>query len=137
MGTVLFYSVISLYCFCPAFPSPVAAAGDEWINVDQQGELFEAPAEFSPCRRSSFRHWEPAQRARHWGVFLCLLSFAQAKKVRRRQGPQPLHPQTLIICLLVAPGRHPTFLARPRKVGKRRPPSIDLKGERKAILKLW
>ena len=28
------------------FPSPVAAADDEWINGDQQGELFEALAEF-------------------------------------------------------------------------------------------
>ena len=95
--------------------SPVAAADDEWINGDQQGELFEAPAEFSPRRRSSFRLWEPAQRARHWGVFLCLLSFAQAKKVRRRQGPQPLHPLTLIDCLPVAPGRRPTFLAGQEK----------------------
>ena len=41
-------------------PSPVAAAGDEWINGDQQGELFEALAEFSHCRRSSFRHRVPA-----------------------------------------------------------------------------
>jgi hypothetical protein len=24
------------------FPTPVAAADDEWINGDQQGELFEA-----------------------------------------------------------------------------------------------
>ena len=94
------------------------------MNVDQQGELSEALAEFSHCRRSSFRHREPAQRARHWGVFLCLLSFAQAKKVRRRQGPQPLHPLILIDDLPVAPGRRPTFLARPRKVGKRRPPSV-------------
>ncbi len=42
-----------------ALPSPVAAAGDEWINGDQQGELFER-SEFSPCRRSSFRHRVPA-----------------------------------------------------------------------------
>ena len=38
------------------FSTPVAAADDEWINGDQQGELFEALAEFSHCRRSSFRH---------------------------------------------------------------------------------
>ena len=31
--------------------SPFAAAGDEWIDDDQQGELFEALAEFSLCRR--------------------------------------------------------------------------------------
>jgi hypothetical protein len=42
------------------FPSPFAAADDEWINGDQQGELFEALAEFSRCRRSSFRHRVPA-----------------------------------------------------------------------------
>jgi hypothetical protein len=42
------------------FPSPVAAADDEWIDGDQQGELFEALAEFSHCRRSSFRHRVPA-----------------------------------------------------------------------------
>jgi hypothetical protein len=41
-------------------PSPFAAADDEWINGDQQGELFEASAEFSHCRRSSFRHRVPA-----------------------------------------------------------------------------
>ena len=41
-------------------PSPVAAADDEWINGDQQGELFEALAEFSHCRPSSFRHRVPA-----------------------------------------------------------------------------
>ena len=40
--------------------TPVAAADDEWINGDQQGELFEALAEFSHCRRSSFRHRVPA-----------------------------------------------------------------------------
>jgi hypothetical protein len=40
-------------------PSPVAAAGGEWINDDQQGELFER-SEFSHCRRSSFRHRVPA-----------------------------------------------------------------------------
>ena len=39
-------------------PSPVAAADDEWINGDQQGELFEALAEFSHCRRLSFRYRE-------------------------------------------------------------------------------
>jgi len=33
------------------FSSPFAAADDEWINGDQQGELFEALAEFSHCRR--------------------------------------------------------------------------------------
>jgi len=38
---------------------PDAAASDEWINVDQQGELFER-SEFSHCRRSSFRRWVPA-----------------------------------------------------------------------------
>ena len=97
------------------FFTPVAVADDEWINVDQQGELSEAQAEFSPCRRSSFRHREPAQRARHWGVFVCLLAFAQAKKVRRRQGPQPLHPLALIDGLPVAPGRRPTFLAGQEK----------------------
>ena len=97
------------------FSTPVAAADDEWINGDQQGELFEALAEFSHCRRSSFRLWEPAQRARHWGVFLCLLAFAQAKKVRRRQGPHPLHPLALIDGLPVAPGRRPTFLAGQEK----------------------
>jgi len=32
-------------------PSPVAVAGDGWIDGDQQGELFEALAEFSHCRR--------------------------------------------------------------------------------------
>jgi hypothetical protein len=42
------------------FTTPVAAADDEWINGDQQGELFEALAEFSHCRRSSFRHRVPA-----------------------------------------------------------------------------
>jgi hypothetical protein len=41
------------------FPSPVAAAGDEWINDDQQSELFER-SEFSHCRRSSFRLRFPA-----------------------------------------------------------------------------
>ena len=41
-------------------PSPFAAAGDEWIDGDQQGELFEALAEFSHCRRSSFRQRVPA-----------------------------------------------------------------------------
>jgi hypothetical protein len=40
--------------------TPVAAAEDEWINGDQEGELFEALAEFSHCRRSSFRHRIPA-----------------------------------------------------------------------------
>ena len=56
-----------LLCFWPVSlyevawcSSPVAAADDEWINGDQQGELFEAPAEFSHCRRSSFRHRVPA-----------------------------------------------------------------------------
>ena len=39
-------------------PSPFAAAGDEWIKGDQQGELFEALAEFSHCRLSSFRQRE-------------------------------------------------------------------------------
>jgi hypothetical protein len=39
------------------FSTPVAAADDEWINGDQQGELFER-SEFSHCRRSSFRHRE-------------------------------------------------------------------------------
>jgi hypothetical protein len=38
--------------------TPVAVADDEWINGDQQGELFEDLAEFSHCRRSSFRHRE-------------------------------------------------------------------------------
>jgi len=42
------------------FFSPVAAADDEWINGDQQGGLFEALAEFSHCRRSSFRQRVPA-----------------------------------------------------------------------------
>jgi len=28
-------------CLFDCFVSPVAAAGEEWINVDQQGELFE------------------------------------------------------------------------------------------------
>ena len=37
-----------------------AVAGDEWINGDQKGELFEALAEFSHCRRSSFRQRVPA-----------------------------------------------------------------------------
>jgi len=55
------------------------------------------------------------QPARHWGVFVCLLSFAQAKKVRRRQGPQPLHSLALIDGLPVAPGRRPTFLAGQEK----------------------
>jgi len=31
----------------------------------------------------------PAQQGKASGVFLCLLSFAQAKKVRRRAGAQP------------------------------------------------
>ena len=34
-----FFILLFLFCFCPAFPSPVAAAGDEWINVDQQGGI--------------------------------------------------------------------------------------------------
>ena len=36
--------------------SPVAAAEDGWINGDHQGDLFEALAELSHCRRSSFCH---------------------------------------------------------------------------------
>jgi len=59
--------------------SPGAVASDEWINVDQQGELFER-SEFSHCRRSSFRHWIPAQRARHWGAFFCLLLLCEQKE---------------------------------------------------------
>ena len=42
------------------FPPPVAAADDEWINGDQQGELFEDLAELSHCRRLSFRNRVPA-----------------------------------------------------------------------------
>ncbi len=49
--------------FCYAYVlvfTPFAVAGDEWINGDQKGELFEALAEFSHCRRSSFRQRVPA-----------------------------------------------------------------------------
>jgi len=52
----LAFDVVWLLGFIP----PVVAADDEWINGDQQGELFEALAEFSHCRRSSFRHRVPA-----------------------------------------------------------------------------
>jgi hypothetical protein len=62
------------------FPTPVAAADDEWINGDQQGELFEALAEFLHFRRSSFRQRVPAKRARHWGAFLCLLLLCEQKE---------------------------------------------------------
>ena len=85
------------------------------MNGDQQGELSEAPAEFSPGRRSSVRLREPAQRARHWGALCLLPLFGQANKGRRRQGPQPLHPPLWNDFLPVAPGRRPTFLAGQEK----------------------
>jgi hypothetical protein len=50
---------VSLFLTMPLIFNPFAAVGGEWINGDQQGELFER-SEFSPCRRSSFRHREPA-----------------------------------------------------------------------------
>ena len=62
---------------------PVAVAVVEWINGDQQGELFEALAEFSHCRRSSFRHWGPTQWARDWGALFLLTFLVRAKRVRR------------------------------------------------------
>ena len=45
-----------LLLFCCSLP--LAAAGGEWMNVDQQGQLFER-SEFCHCRRSSFRLREP------------------------------------------------------------------------------
>jgi hypothetical protein len=67
--TVLVFSIISaalgaektayLAFGCDLELPPFGAAGGEWINGDQQGEMFER-SEFSPCRRSSFRHRAPA-----------------------------------------------------------------------------
>ena len=77
----LAFDVVWLFGFLP----PVAAADDEWINGDQQGELFER-SEFSPCRRSSFRHWVPAQGARHLGRIFLLTLFRACKKSKASKG---------------------------------------------------
>jgi hypothetical protein len=116
------------------FPTPLAAAGDEWINVEQQGELSER-SEFSPCRRSSFRHRVPAQRARHLGRIFLLTLFRACKKSKASQGvATPLFLSlSVTFCrapgnilqrgkslnrkkiMPVAPGRRPTFLAGQEK----------------------
>jgi hypothetical protein len=74
------------------FSTPVAAADNEWINGDQQGELFEALTEFSLSRRSSFRHRGfhfrdtmgfvlcPTKLNRLWGAFFCLLILCEQKE---------------------------------------------------------
>jgi hypothetical protein len=75
--------------FTPFCLFPYAAAGAEWINVDQQGELSER-SEFSPCRCSSFRRREmnngdtivlcPHYSSRHRVAFFCLLFLAKQEK---------------------------------------------------------
>jgi len=69
---------VSLYEFA-WFSTPVAAAVDEWINGDQQGELFER-SEFSHCRRSSFRQRFPRSGQGIWGAFFCLLFLGRQKE---------------------------------------------------------
>jgi hypothetical protein len=72
-------------------------------------------ASFRPADVHLFGTGHPHSGQGIGGVFLCLLSFAQAKKVRRRQGPQPLHPLALIDGWPVASGSRPTFLAGQEK----------------------
>jgi hypothetical protein len=65
--------------------TPVAAADDEWINGDQQGELFEALAEFSHCRRSSFRLRFP-RSGPGIGAHFSAYSFCASKKSKAMAG---------------------------------------------------
>ena len=81
----LVFDVVWLFGFLP----PVAAADDEWINGDQQCELFEALAEFSHCRRS-FSTAGTRVAGKALGRIFLLTHFVRAKRVRRRQGAQPL-----------------------------------------------
>jgi hypothetical protein len=67
------------------FSTPVAAADDEWINGDQQGELFEAIAEFSHCRRSSFGIGYP-RSGQGIGAHFSAYSFCASKKSKATAG---------------------------------------------------
>jgi len=59
--------------------SPFAAAGARWTFGDKGGQMFER-SEFLSARQTSAGRREPAQRARRWGAFSCLLLSGKEKK---------------------------------------------------------
>jgi len=59
--------------------SPFAAAGARWTFGDKGGQMFER-SEFLSARQMSAGRREPAQRARRWGAFSCLLLSGKEKK---------------------------------------------------------
>jgi hypothetical protein len=60
------------------FP-PFAAAGARWTFGDKGGQMFER-SEFLSARQTSAWRREPAQRAKRWGAFSCLLLSGKEKK---------------------------------------------------------
>ena len=67
------------------FFTPVAAADDEWINGDQQGELFEALAEFRTADVHLFDIGYP-RSGQGIGAHFSAYSFCANKKSKATAG---------------------------------------------------